>query len=384
MDVLEAPNPIKNIKTPNLKDNNSQEFYNLDGYYLKLVYNEKEELSIICYNTEQLDGICYDININIEEIYLLNDSFKKYKNIKYIYGFFINAIKEKNFKISLNELDDNITFSILLNDNKYINMPLNLSLHNNANKNNSKEYMNILSNEIKNLRNKYNKDMSELKKEISLIKELINQNKQKDKIDNNIIINPKINNNECIICGSGENLKKCICKKYYCIDCISKGKNIKCKNECYLFNNNLNTLTSFYQISKLPLPKNFEAKIHFIKVDMIRAGITFDPNIINETDCHLDSPNYNIYYKGQSSGTFYYYKKGWIEHFNIGKSLKNGDDLIIKVKDGKLNYYLNDVSMGNSFPLKKSDIDNKIMFLLIHRRTKDSDCRLEYIYELID
>ena len=60
-------------------------------------------------------------------------------------------------------------------------------------------------------------------------------------------------------------------------------------------------MISHYQISKFPLPKNFKAKIHFIKVDSfeaVRVGITFDSNIINEKRYNYDEPPYKIYYKG--------------------------------------------------------------------------------------
>ena len=385
---MEEPNPLQMKSTPEIEKNNCEEFYNLGEYYLKILYNEKEELSMTCYNIEKLDGICYELRINLKDIYLLSNWFKQYKSIKDIYKLFINAIKEKKYEILSNDSECNLKFTLLLNDNKYINMPLSLTLSTDSNSNNLKEYIKVLSNEIKNLRNKYSNDIDELKNEIFQIKGLINNNSSKENIiedDNkNIITHSQINNHGCIFCGSGKDLRKCICKKIYCIDCISNNKNNKCKKQCYLFNNNLNILTSFYQISKFPLPKNFEAKLYLTKVEMIRVGITFDSGIINEKNNHLDSPKYVIYYKGQISKAFYCYNKGWIDYFNIGKNFESGDDLIIRVKEGKLSYYLNNQSMGDSYPLEKEDIDNKIMFLLIHRRDSDSNCQLEYIYELFD
>ena len=182
-------------------------------------------------------------------------------------------------------------------------------------------------------------------------------------------------------CGNIKNLRKCICKKLYCTNCISNNKNEQCKKECFLFNNDKNTLTSFFQISKFPLPKNFEAKIHFIKVDMIRAGITFDTNIINEKDYAIDSPPYNIYYQGAIK--FYDYKKGWLNHFNLGK-IKDGDNLIIKIMDGKLQFLLNNQFNDKYYPLKNDEINGKDMYLLIHRRNETANCELEYIYDLSD
>ena len=131
------------------------------------------------------------------------------------------------------------------------------------------------------------------------------------------------------------------------------------------------------------MPKNFEAKIHFNKVDLIRFGITFDPNIIKEKNYDMDDPKYNIYYLGQTMSSFYAYEKGWlIKYFKSDRELKNGDDLILKVKGGKLNYLLNGNSIGDPYILNKDIIDNKNMFLLIHRRNDKSECQLKYIYEL--
>ena len=116
---------------------------------------------------------------------------------------------------------------------------------------------------------------------------------------------------------------------------------------------------------------------------MIRFGITFDPNIIKETNYDMDDPKYNIYYLGQTMSSFYAYEKGWlIKYFKSDRELKNGDDLILKVKDGKLNYLLNGNSIGDPYILNKDIIDNKNMFLLIHRRNDKSECQLKYIYEL--
>ena len=39
---------------------NFHEFYNFGEYYLKLSHNDKEELVIICYNIDKLDGIRYE------------------------------------------------------------------------------------------------------------------------------------------------------------------------------------------------------------------------------------------------------------------------------------------------------------------------------------
>ena len=161
-------------------------------------------------------------------------------------------------------------------------------------------------------------------------------------------------------------------------------KNIQCQKECFLFDNNSNILTSYYHISKYPLPKNFESKIHFKKVYRIRAGITFDPSVIKEKNYNWDSPNYNIYYIAEETKYFYTNNNGWLKYFKLGKDFKEEDDLIITVKDGKLGYLLNGSSIGDSYPIEKEDVNKKDMYLLIHRRNKDSQCELKYIYETLN
>lgn len=225
-------------------------------------------------------------------------------------------------------------------------------------------------------------EIKELKQEIKNIKDILLKYEINKKIDNETKQN---NRKKCLYCGREDNLKKCICcQKIICNICILNNKNIQCQKECFLFDNNSNILTSYYHISKYPLPKNFESKIHFKKVAMIRAGITFDPSIIKEKKYNLDSPNYNIYYKNQNSKSFYTNNKGWFEYFKLDKGFKEEDDLIITVKDGKLGYLLNGSSMGDSYPIEKEDVNKKDMYLLIHRRNMNSQCELKYIYETLD
>ena len=86
---------------------------------------------------------------------------------------------------------------------------------------------------------------------------------------------------------------------------------------------------------------------------------------------------------GKSLSSFYAYEKGWlIKFFKPERELKDEDDLILRVKDGKLNYLLNGDSIGEPFSLDNDKINSKNMFLLIHRRNDNSECQLKYIYEL--
>lgn len=366
-----------------------QEFYDIGDYYIQITYYGNEEISIVCYNTDKLDGIRYQKNLDIQQFYNINNIFRQYTNINDIYELILDLIKEKKCSFSMSS-ENVLCFSFTITDIKRNNRKVEITLTNHNS--NTKEYIKILSNEIRTIRNNYNQEIKELKDEIKLIKDMIF--KSNNNITNTPIESNENNNNnrknknlekQCFFCGKKNDLKKCICNKYYCWKCMLDNKNNNCKKECFLFNNNLNTLSSFYQISKYPLPKNFEAKIHFTKINKIRVGITFDPNIINETNYNIDSPKYNIYYKNQNSNWFYTYENGWIEdYFNNDECLRDGDDMVIKLKKGKLSYYLNGKTMGKSYPLDISEINNKEIYLLIHRRDIESNCQLKYIYELFD
>ena len=77
----------------------------------------------------------------------------------------------------------------------------------------------------------------------------------------------------CPICNSDENIRRCLCKKAFCKNCLIQGRNESCLKNCYVFQNSTNNTTNIYNISKYTLPKNFEARILFNSVDWVRTGI---------------------------------------------------------------------------------------------------------------
>ena len=88
----------------------------------------------------------------------------------------------------------------------------------------------------------------------------------------------------------------------------------------------MNYTTQIYNISKYPLPKNFEVKLHFNSVDWVRTGITFNKEIINgQTD--LIYPKFDIYCLLKDLVKFYTFKSGWRNFFkNGGLCLKKDDN----------------------------------------------------------
>ena len=133
----------------------------------------------------------------------------------------------------------------------------------------------------------------------------------------------------CNICNSTEEIRRCICNKCYCFRCLEDGEDIECAKTCYLFHNNLNYTTEIYNISKYPLPRNFEVKLHFSSVDWVRTGITFNKEIINDQS-DVNCPQYDIYCILEDLIQFYTLKTGWKNCFrNDNRLLKNGDNVKI-------------------------------------------------------
>ena len=185
----------------------------------------------------------------------------------------------------------------------------------------------------------------------------------------------------CSICNSKDNLRRCLCKKIFCLKCLNDKKNLDCFKSCYLFNNHLNYINQLYNISEYQLPKNFELKLHFSSVNYVRTGITLDKNIKN---CKKDSndPNYDVFYIHQDLNQFYNLKNKWKTFNGFKNGLKAGDYMIITMINGKMKYNINGTSLD--FEAEISLNDENEVYLLIHDRHLKSKCNIEYITELLN
>lgn len=187
----------------------------------------------------------------------------------------------------------------------------------------------------------------------------------------------------CFICNSNEDIRRCLCKKCYCYRCLEiDDYKIDCIKTCYLFNNNLNYTTQIYNISKHPLPINFEAKLLFSSVDWVRTGITFNKDIINEQS-DVNCPQFDIYCLLEDLVQFYTLKSGWKNCFkNDNRGLKTGDIVTITLKNGEMRYSINDECLGGF--IKVDLYDKKEMYLLVHSRNEKSKCQILYITEIFN
>ena len=141
------------------------DYYDLGNYFMKICFN-KEILIIISYNRELLDGFKYEAKINIKEFEeKYNNSKLLYNNIEDIYIIIKKSIKEGQYEIIKNN-NSELIFNIpkitqfkLLKQNIKIN----------------DEYFNIISKEIKDIKNEFNNEIKLLKEENQYIIKEINQ-----------------------------------------------------------------------------------------------------------------------------------------------------------------------------------------------------------------
>ena len=190
------------------------------------------------------------------------------------------------------------------------------------------------------------------------------------------------NTQPCSICNSNEEIRKCLCNKYYCYRCLDEGDDIPCSKTCYLFHNNYNYTTQIYNISKYPLPRNFEVKLHFSSADWVRTGITFNKEIINDQS-DVNCPQYDIYCILEDLVQFYTLKNGWKNCFRADNQLlKSGDNVTITLRNGEMRYAVNDEDLGGF--VKVDLYDKKEMYLLVHTRNEKSKCQILYITELFN
>ena len=171
-----SSNKIYNsIISPRGDEINYKEFENMRGYYLKLSY-DLDHITIIIYNTKILDGIKYEINFNKETFDRMSNIFKNLE-IREIFNKLIDILNEDNYKIK--QSGNDLLLILISKDKKGNEKKLEFSLIKNCEVN---EYMKILSNEIKKLKNNGNiineliEENQNIKNEIKSLKNIIYQN----------------------------------------------------------------------------------------------------------------------------------------------------------------------------------------------------------------
>ena len=185
----------------------------------------------------------------------------------------------------------------------------------------------------------------------------------------------------CSYCGNSQDLRRCLCNESICINCLEEN-NLSLHEKCFEFSTGSTRTSKLYNISKKPLPLNFECKINFLSVGWIRVGITFEPKIVDfeeDTNC----PPYDIYCILEDLKQFYTYKSKWKYVFkNKDIKLEQGDVMIMRFKNGELRYIINGEDLENivKIPL----VDKGDFYLFIQCRNDKSKAQIDYITEIFD
>ncbi len=197
---------------------------------------------------------------------------------------------------------------------------------------------------------------------------------EKHKKNNNFYIKP------CIICNSDQDIRRCLCNECICSNCLEEN-DFSSHKECCSFMTGLNYTNKIYNVSKRPLPRNFECKITFLAVHWIRVGITFEPKIA-EIDEDVNCPPFDLYCILEDLKQFYTYQTKWKYIFNNNLQLTKGDTMIMRFKNGELRYIINGEDLENivKIPL----FDKGDFYLFIQCRNEKSKAQIDYITEIFD
>ena len=160
-----------------------KEFFNISGYYLRLNLTS-QQLTLISYNSIQLDGIKYESIMNLEEIQ--KNEIIKNLTVPQLYEFIAQKIKDK--KITIKDEPNSLALLLLENTTTNSNKDIKICLFRN-NKYFASEYENVLSNVIMDLKEE-NKNM---RNEINEIKNLLKLGKSNIQINNNNLSNADSN-----------------------------------------------------------------------------------------------------------------------------------------------------------------------------------------------
>ena len=185
----------------------------------------------------------------------------------------------------------------------------------------------------------------------------------------------------CNFCNSNKDLKRCLCNETICTNCLEEN-NLNSHEKCFEFNTGSVYTSKLYNISKNPLPLNFECKITFLSVGWIRVGITFEPKI-EDFEEDANCPPYDIYCLLEDLRQFYTYKNKWKYVFkNKDLQLEQGDIMIMRFRNGELRYLINGEDLGGvvKIPL----IHQSDFYLFIQCRSEKSKAKIDYITEIFN
>lgn len=161
-----------------------------DQYMLKINYIEEDDIiDLICYILSETDNKRYEINLRKVELNSMNNLFKIYDNNKEIFEILVKLFESNKYKVinSSEKMSIELYF-VIMNNNVNISLELNVNLNGDF----RDDYNFMLKNEIIELKKKFSKEITDLKKENKSINKELNEIKE---IINNLCKNNKSNNN---------------------------------------------------------------------------------------------------------------------------------------------------------------------------------------------
>ena len=286
-----------------------KEYFNLNGYYLK-IYLGKEEIFLICYNSTLLDGIKYEKIINSEKINK-NDKNKNISN-KELYEIIVHKIEQKNYTINLENKSINLTLYKDYNNNTNLYLKIILNKTHQHIKN---EYESVLSKTILNLREE-NKIM---RNEIAQIKTILS----KMNVGNEILTANKVPENSNDVSHNCKTEIKLRGKKNNINPSMIPLKNNNDNN-----NNNLNSNDNNTKNTNVKNPKT----------DLLRKNVAYQNPINNSlTISALANLEYGFYPKVELSANSIFKISGYGANSYNGIVRNYNEDKLKIILDYKLN-----------------------------------------------
>ena len=185
----------------------------------------------------------------------------------------------------------------------------------------------------------------------------------------------------CVYCGSNQDLRRCLCNESICGNCLEEN-NLNSHEKCFEFTTRSIYTSKLYNISKYPLPLNFECKITFLSVGWIRVGITFEPKI-EDFEEDANCPPYDIYCILEDLKQFYTYKNKWKYIFkNKDLQLEQDDIMIMRFRNRELRYLINGEDIGGVVKIPLNYQND--FYLFIQCRSEKSKAKVDYIVEIFN
>jgi len=264
---LILPNIIKMNKYKKILNNILQEKETINSNYCLIIkLSSQNQLIIEIYSEENPTNKHFKSTLTLKELNKFHSYFKSYNNINEAYESINDIIKKDNYDMGFEGNQNSIINLILIVNNEQIKISLNEEkipfIQNDLELN---EFINLLYNEILNLKEKYNILIIEKNEEINKIKEekKVLKNRLKEIKEENGIMNNKINNlkkeiNEIKQANNiGKKSSKNYPKKEELINQSNTNQNqIINNNETYDYQNNQNINNNLFYNYMIPYYNN--------------------------------------------------------------------------------------------------------------------------------